>query len=298
MIKINSYKVLIAVDFEEQSLLALATGVAFAKAISAEITVLHVIDDSGLIGKHLTEAQFAEIKKDADTRLQECVKPFAQAKTRKFIGATLTLRGKVYEKILEHAAEMHASVIILGCRNAAQGGHQFIGSNSLHIIRSSPNAVLTIKRKPHRPTCGTIILPLDLTKETREKVARAIEIAVGQKACVRVISVAFTKDEFVVNRLTRQLAQIKAEFEKASVECTSEIIKGVKDEENLAECIVDYAEKEDGDLLLLMTQQETDATACFIGSAAQEMILRADMPVLSIIPLSVRKRAKAGMRKK
>jgi hypothetical protein len=40
----------------------------------------------------------------------------------------------------------------------------------------------------------------------------------------------------------------------------------------------------DGDLLLMMTQQELDFTDYFIGSSAQEIILHAEMPVLSIIP--------------
>jgi hypothetical protein len=46
----------------------------------------------------------------------------------------------------------------------------------------------------------------------------------------------------------------------------------------------------DGDLLLIMTQQEVDFTDYFIGSSAQEIILRAEMPVLSIIPGSEKNR--------
>jgi nucleotide-binding universal stress UspA family protein len=40
----------------------------------------------------------------------------------------------------------------------------------------------------------------------------------------------------------------------------------------------------EGDLLMIMTQQEQNFTFRFIGSAAQEIINTSDVPVISIIP--------------
>ena len=129
------------------------------------------------------------------------------------------------------------------------------------------------------------MVPLDLTKETREKVNFALELArLGDGAAIRIVSVLFTSDEFVVSRLTRQLQQVKNFIEKEGVECTAEIIKGVKGDESLAESIIKYANKVDGDLLMIMPQQEVDFTNRFIGSSAQEIINNSDIPVISIIP--------------
>ncbi|MBA3705903.1 MAG: universal stress protein, partial [Bacteroidetes bacterium] len=93
-----------------------------------------------------------------------------------------------------------------------------------------------------------------------------------------------TTDEFVVNRLTRQLGQVKTFLEKEGVECTAEIIKGIKGEETLADNILEYAVKVEGDIIMIMTQQEVDFTKYFIGSSAQEMINHSKIPVLSIRP--------------
>ena len=49
-----------------------------------------------------------------------------------------------------------------------------VGSNSLRIIRECKCPVITIKGKHHREGCQNIVLPLDLTKETREKVTNAM----------------------------------------------------------------------------------------------------------------------------
>jgi nucleotide-binding universal stress UspA family protein len=293
----DSKKVLIAIDFEEQSMVALTQGINFSKAIGAEVTLLHVIEDTGILGKHLSDAQYEQIRKDVDKRLHEQIKQITD-KDKKQVITALVARGRVYDKITEVAEMLQAAFIVMGCNGAGGIKRRFIGSNALHVVRGSKCPVLTIKGKQHRQGCRNIVLPLDLTKETREKVGKAIVFARLYKAAVRVVSVIFTKDEFIVNRLTRQLAQVKDYLEKAGIECTAEIIKGIKGEESLAQCIVDYAGKVEGDLLLIMTQQEIDFTDYFIGSSAQEIILRADMPVLSIIPDSGKEPVKNTSRKR
>jgi nucleotide-binding universal stress UspA family protein len=128
---------------------------------------------------------------------------------------------------------------------------------------------------------------LDLTKETKDKVGKAIELAkLYGGAQIRVVSVVLTPDEFVVNKLTRQLSQVRVQIEESGVGCTAEIVKSIKGNESLAEIIIDYAHKVDGDLIMIMTQQEVDFTLYFIGSSAQEIINQSDIPVLSIIPVT------------
>jgi nucleotide-binding universal stress UspA family protein len=198
---------------------------------------------------------------------------------------TLLARGTVYEKINEIAEVINASMIIMGTNGDQGGKKRFIGSNALRVARESAVPVITVKGKQHRNGCKNIILPLDLSKETREKVSKAIELSrIFREATVRVVSVLFTTDEFVVNRLTRQMGQVKAFLEKEHVECTAEIIKGIKGEETLAQNILEYAHKVDGDLILIMTQQEVDFTEFFIGSSAQEIINHSKIPVMSIRP--------------
>ena len=64
----------------------------------------------------------------------------------------------------------------------------------------------------------------------------------------------------------------------------NEIIKISKGDDSLAQCIIDYANKVDGDLMIIMTQQEANFTRMFIGSTAQEIVNNCDIPVMSIIP--------------
>ena len=276
-------KILVPVDFGDQSQIALEQAARLAKMINGEITLIYVVENTGLLSRFKDPLQDEELKKEINTKLDEYITGIEKTdgvKTEKIIAV-----GSVYDKVAEVAEMLNAKFIVMGT-NGGKGKirRRFIGSNALRIVRESRVPVITIKGKQHRDGCKNIVLPLDLTKETREKVAKAIEFAKMYGSDIRIASVLFTTDEFIVNRLTRQLSQVKSFVEKAGVRCTAEIIKGIKGEESLGQIIIDYANKVEGDLIMIMTQQEQDITELFIGSAAQEIINRSDVPVLSIIP--------------
>lgn len=276
-------KIVVPVDFGDQSQIALEQAARLAHVIGGDITLMYVIETGGLFGRFANPMNDEELKKEISAKLDELI-----AATEKKEGVKtdkIITHGTVYDKIAEVAEMLNARFIVMGT-NGGKGKirARFIGSNALRVVRESKVPVITIKGKHHREGCKNIVLPLDLTKETREKVAKAIEFAKLYNSDIRIASVLFTTDEFIVNRLTRQLSQVKGFVEKAGVRCTAEIIKGIKGEESLGQIVIDYANKVEGDLIMIMTQQEQDITELFIGSAAQEIILKSDVPVLSIVP--------------
>ena len=277
-------KILVPIDFSEQSLIALEQSFNLAKKYNAEITLLHVIEDGGMIAKFFTPKQHDELREKVQKDLDNLAADVN--KKSKLIVNTLIAKGAAYEKINEVAELVNATMILMGTNGDVNLKKKFIGSNALRVVRESSIPVITIKGKKHRKGIENIILPLDLSKETREKVNMAIELSkLFAGSVVRVVSVLFTTDEFVVNRLTRQLGQVKAFLEKEGIECSAEIVKGAKGEDSLAGNIIEYAEKVEGDLIMIMTQQETDFTKFFIGSSAQEIINHSPIPVLSIRPV-------------
>ncbi len=279
----TSNKIVVPVDFGDQAQIAFEQALHLARVIKGDITLLYVIESSGLLGRFSGAIHDEDLKKEINTKMTELLASVADKGDIKF--DTVIAHGSVYEKVAEVAEMLNARFIVMGT-NGGKGKirRRFIGSNALRVVRESKVPVITIKGKAHREGCKNIVLPLDLTKETREKVAKAIEFAKLYSSDIRIASVLFSTDEFIVNRLTRQLSQVKSFVEKAGVRCTAEIIKGVKGEESLGQIIIDYANKVEGDLIMIMTQQEQDITDLFIGSAAQDIINRSDVPVLSIIP--------------
>lgn len=274
--------ILVPVDYSEQSIIALEQAISLSKVFHSEIHVLSVLNEDFSLSKLFDDSDTAEMDKRAKAKLND----FLKAKSEEF-GIELKgiqVHGKVYEQVVNTADVLDAQFIVMGTAGTPTLKKKFIGSNALRVVRESHKPVITIKGKHHRKGCQNIVLPLDLTKETREKVAKAIEFAKRFGSIVRVVSVLMTNDEFVVNRLTRQLDQVKKYIEEQGVVCTAEIVRDTKGDNTLADSIIDYSNKCKGDLIMIMTQQETDFTDFFIGSAAQGIINGSDIPVLSIIP--------------
>lgn len=273
--------ILVPVDFSEQSLIALSQSYNLSRLTKSEITLIYVIDDD----EYNPLSFFLKSKKQNKKALEKSIKDKLNelaADTFHKSGVktnTMISYGKIYEEINAAAKKLKCSFIIMGT-NGSVGIKRFIGSNALRVIRDAPCPVITIKGKKHRFGCQLILLPLDLTKETRQKVNKAIELATYFGSAIKVVSVVTTDDEFLVNKLSRQLNQVRHFIDEREIVCTAEMIKG----DDVAEELLKHAKQVKADLIMIMTQEEMNWTERFIGSAAQEVINGTDIPVLTVQP--------------
>ncbi len=84
-----------------------------------------------------------------------------------------------------------------------------VGANTSRVIRSASCPVITINSKHLYHGCRNILLPLDLTKETRQKVTIGIEIARIYGAGIKVVSALWSKnDPAIIGRLKQQGQQV------------------------------------------------------------------------------------------
>jgi nucleotide-binding universal stress UspA family protein len=271
--------VVVPVDFSEQSIIALEQAVSLSTYFQTDVIILHVRDkreshfeDSQVIEENLKTLQLKYEK--PNVRINYVVKD-----------------GIPYKVILEFANAINAVFIIMGVNSGPKFKRKLIGDTVLRVVRESTTQVITIKGKEHRVGCKNIVFPLDLTEETTQKVANAIEFAKFGTCAIRILSVLFSTDDYVVNKLVRQMEEVRNLIESYEVECTAELIKATKGEETTAQVIIDYAEKVEGDLIMIMTQQEESEEEKILGPTAEEIIIDSEIPVLSIIPQD--KRAKA-----
>lgn len=274
--------IVIPIDFSEQSLIALSQAYNLARMSKADITLLHVIDEAlfssslNLFG--LKESQEELLRTGVQVKLNEMATDARAKSGLEF--STRIEKGKIYEVVTAVAEELDASFIVMGTSGETTFKKKFIGSNAVRVISDAHCPVITIKGKQHRTGCNTIVLPLDLSKETKEKVGKCIEIAKFFGSTVKVMSVIETKDEFLVNKLERQMEQVVEFIKEHDIECTGEFFR----HKNIAESVLEYSEKVNADLIIIMTQQELEWTEYFIGTESQKIINHTEIPVCSIRP--------------
>ncbi|MCB0380518.1 MAG: universal stress protein [Flavobacteriales bacterium] len=278
MLKNNS-KILVPIDFSEQSLIALSQSYNLAKNIKAEVVLLYVIDEVNPMVKMFIKG-LDEIRGAVESNLKSLADEKIKETGLKI--STLVEEGKIYQVINDVAKKMEATFIVMGTKGVESS--KFIGSNALKVVKTAPCPVITIKGKEHNKGCGKIVLPLDLTKETSDKVNKAIEIAKIFDAEICAVSILLTGKEDVVSKLKDQLLLVQNYIIKNKVNCTAEMVKILKKDDKLSHAVIAYAEKIDADLIMIMTQQEKDIKEFFIGSHAREIINISDIPVLSVQP--------------
>lgn len=275
--------ILVPVDFSDQSLVALNYAEGIANTTSSDLVLLYVHTDQSMLSSIFSDADSDDVavEKAWEKLGQLAIEVEKRSGVKAF---ALVARGKVSEEVIRISELAGSTFIIMGTNGSDSFVRRFVGSNALKVVRESRIPVFSIKGKPAHTGFKHIVLPLDLTKETREKVNMAITLSRYFNAEIKVVSILMTEDEEVVSRLGFLLNQVETFITEAEVRCTSELVKVPENHEDLGEEVVKYAEKVGGDLIMIMTQQESDFKELFIGSAAQTVINNSGIPVCSIIP--------------
>jgi len=282
--------ILVPSDLSEQSLVILEQTFNLAYLNNVPITLLHVIPENTssffipFFSKVQTKLMTEQYKEECMNNLNKIIDK--ASKKAKVSIRPLLETGKVYEKILEVSERITPKYIVMGVNGLPANSQKksTIGSNTLRVLRESKYPVITIKGKDFRDGCRTIVLPLDLTKETRIKVSKAIKLAKFYDATIKIFSCVLTDDESIINHLSSQLYKVQKNIFENNVVCTAELRNGIKGKDTLADMILKYAHEVEADLIMLMTQQENDWVELFVGSTAQAIIARSGTPVMSLSP--------------
>jgi len=283
-------KILIPVDFQEQSLLALLQSYNLARLIHAEIVLLYVHEQPGILASLFSKDQHNEILSKIDEKLAELA-----GKTSLISGLKITYqleKGRIYSKIIDVAREIMADYIIMGTHSSEKGEeHEMrVGANASKVIRSAICPVITFNTRHPYNECRNILLPVDLAKETSQKITKCIEIAKIYGAGIKVVTAIWTKNNPEIKYMLHQQGEkVTDSINKEGIACTFEIVESDDGENTLVPAILNYAEQQgDIDLVLILTQQEVGIVEYFVGSHAQEFIRLSPIPVMSIIPEDTR----------
>jgi len=282
------YKILVPTDFSNQSNYALHQALHLSQIVDGEIVLLYVLHEKkGILGKIFNSEQKDSFNDLILSKLKEQSDAIAEKHSIK-VDTELLHSTSISSKIVEYADKIQASVIVMGKGALMIHGAEVdgIGSNTSRVLRNSKIPVITVSNSQHSMGCNHILLPLDLTKETRQKVSWGIQFAKLFNSKIHVISGLWDTDkDYVVNKINAQMKQVVSFIKKQGIEVVSEIIVPEKGKEGVVSVISSYVEKHpEIDLTIIMTQQEDDFTEFFIGSEATSFIRGAKCPVLSVVP--------------
>ncbi len=271
-------KIIVAIDFLDCSLNALAHAVSIAAKAEADIEMVWVNqpDHSKEIFKCDPEALLAEVEKRFKTLIKDHSAELGKGKL------TYQIReGKVYREIVGSATEAKADLIIVGTHGSSGFEEFWIGSNANKIVSSVHRPIITIRGGIDiQRSLNKIVLPIDSTVETRQKLPFTSELAKIHDAEIFVLSIYTTKVAAVRYKVDTYTDQVIEYLEEEGVRYTRDAIEA----DNLTKSTIGYAERIDANLISIMTEQERTTANLWLGAFAQQMVNHSPFPVLSIHP--------------
>jgi len=277
----SASKILVPIGFSEQSMVALNQALSIAKIKKSGVVLLSVIKEQSVIQSLFTDEKSDALKEKVKEKLDSISKEFSQKYGINI--DTMVSRGKIYQQINEVADMISADLIIMGTNGSQGRSSKVIGSNAEKVVRLSKCPVITIKGEHHMIGCDNIILPIDLAKETKQKVTYALEYARYWNATIRVVSVVLKDSQEVRARLTKNMTQVKDFILNAGVKCSAELIEGEK-KQTLGDFVFDYEKRFESDLIMIMTKKEELSLSNNISETARYIINNSEIPVMSIRP--------------
>jgi nucleotide-binding universal stress UspA family protein len=276
-------KIIVALDLDEQSMIALKYAGYYAEILNFELDVITVVEESSLISRIFsTDDLVIKINQELTNKVNKAVEPF----TAKVKVNTHIEHGKPYVKIAELAKKSMPAFIVMGRSEIEKQGMSFLGSNSMHVILESGFPVITIRGEQnyekYQEENKEILLPLDFRKGVREQVSVAIELAGLLKMPIHLISIQTSGGKGREAKILTQLGITKKTIVEAGIKCSSEMI--YEPDKKVYELICREAAKRNAAMIVIMTRDENKLTSLFMGSNALDIIHHADIPVLSVEP--------------
>lgn len=280
--KLEIKKILVPVDFSKHSLRAIDYAVFIAGRVGAEILLLHVVEGYEYQAEADQRTITDIIVKGAEQKLQDIARKYEE-KTRI---ACQVRKGRVYRVVDQVCDEAGIDLVVMSTKGASSllssPSKFFMGSNAYRVVTSVNPPVLSIRNPDRLPAFERIVLPLDITKETTQKVDLAIQWAKWFGSKIYVVSVLSFWQEYFYDafKLEKDLEDTVRKINEAGVEVEAHSLRYG----DIADSVMGFARDVNADLIIIMTRQERKWSEPIVGSTARTIIERSDIPVLSVHP--------------
>lgn len=279
IMKKDLQNILVPVDFNESSMKAARYACYLAGKIKANVVLLNVLEISGVLMDLFSSGdELVKLTDKNKDQLQSMIQELK--KEGKGIDISTKIeRGKPYQKILETAEEVNARMIILGENHQGDLKTKNLGSTVYHVTLKSPVPVITYKGF-HDEEINKIVVPLDLTKETKRKIASALLYGRNYHAKIYFVSALIGGIKLEESRIYKKLTEAKETLDKNNVPCEIKLFE--RSEIEPYQRVLDYTKEVRADMILLMTHHEGYTYDNYIGAFAHHIINESNVSVMSL----------------
>lgn len=255
-------------DFTNVAENALAHAVKISRMVGNPVTLLHIVDTD------ISESRMGEKKILLDHVASE------NSKKYNIQLSSAIVKGSIFTNIAEFVNEKDASLVVMGT-HGMKGMQKLTGSWALKVIVKSKVPFIVVQDPPvDQERYHKIVFPVDFKSENKEKIRMAIYMGKYFDSKIHFLVVTTTdkallkKTNININFAIKYLIQNNIEYE------IHKVSKG-----NLAQQSLDFAQKINADLILIMTTKNITVADYVMGASEQYIIANSSkIPVCCVNP--------------
>ena len=271
--------ILVGIDFSKVSLHALEYAISLANITKADITMLWVDKqpDSENSYIHAEQTDFKDEASQSIAEILENYTPYLKCGKLHY----KIRKGKAYNEIAIQAKLSKSSLIVTGTHGRVGYDEYWIGNDAFRVVTSAPCPVITIHPNYKSDNnFGHILLPIDTTTYTMQKVPLIVDLAVLLGSEIHILGLNGTGLVSLQKKVDDNVRKVEQMLLDQKIAFTTEMIKNT----NITQTILSYADKIGVGLISIMTEQEPSESSIMMGPQAQHIISMSEVPVLSIQP--------------
>lgn len=282
MTKLNTDRILVPVDFSETSKRALRHAAAVAVATGGELHLLYVRKKNKPMELATTLTDLRNVASESVPYrdvLEHTAREVRDAngirvKTLVAVGNAITEIGKVVKK-------KNIGLVVMGTEGADSDSSLFFGSNSQRVVFRSQVPVMTVRKAVRRVGYECILLPVDTSEHSRQKVNVAIQVARLFSSRIHLLGLLHPSQQDEAGKLEVIMRQVEKRITGERIAVSVEKLITTEP----AKATLQSAATQKADVIIAMTDEKLNNS--YFGTRAfdRELVDHAQVPVLSVPPL-------------
>ncbi|MBN1187690.1 MAG: universal stress protein [Bacteroidales bacterium] len=264
-------QIIVPIDFSELSLKGLDLALLLSGYLKSNIELVHVMQDK----KNIYAAEAGIDHKKVEHHFDNLIKKYKEKGTKTDLSYVIK-EGKIHNEVISQATSHEDSLIVTSTHGNSGWEELFMGSNAYKIVASSTCPVFTVRGENIPKSIKKIVLPIDITPETREKVPFTAKLAKAFNAEVDIITVHSSDSFEIKDVLVNHGKQVVNYLNYLNIKNSLTELYG----NNLTDITIEYAVKVKADLISIMSEQEKSVANLLLGSYAHQMINKSTVPVV------------------
>jgi nucleotide-binding universal stress UspA family protein len=261
-------KILVPTDFTAVADCALQHAAKLAKLFNGEVILMHVVSSA----------------KDINSAQAKLDKEVMKAKEDAGVNVSGIIRvGNIFDDIGKAAKTAGARLIIMGT-HGVKGIQNITGGYALKVITNSEVPFIVVQKRAMRSGYDNIVLPLNLSQNTKQKLQLAAELAQYFDSKIHIITPS-AKDTFLAQKLKANIGFAVKYLREHKIQSTTHVADGKGG--SFAADVTNFASGINADLISIVNFEGGGSIGMFGSGYEQKIIANtSQIPVMCINPVA------------